>query len=1607
MEVFRSAFLEMQAESPTDLIARELFLSALNPAQHFTRCMAYTLSVALNSVMGHLIGLGDRHLDNLLFDPVTGEVVHVDYSICFDKGTRLRVPERVPFRLTRCMVSALGPLGISGLFLQGMEAGLGLLRDWRELVLSLVEPCFLLTPLNDWVHPVTVPFKHGQAAGQLVQKLCQSLTQQRDLADRAIKASTELLHLVQRAVSKCDVVRSTQQRPVDFKQNFAKDVRAHADAERRTISILDVRLQDQRLKERAATAALAKRLSDLQTHAVNTVTTSMDKQRLSLCLLVSPQKLDRDASSSLVQDYQRLLPLESLVKASEMALRTEGTPLREATHSAAVALDSLRACLMKLSGKCNLPGCLHESLLWSPLLHSPYKMYVDELCGLHLVDLDETWWPQKRQRQSVGDVAPGPPPPLGPSHPAEGKLTLRRGGLEGLQGLLERWSPDAVAERAATLLRKEAEVGLVVQRMAEWTAPEGPAGSVRRDELVQAFEEGKACMHEEAQRVLRSQGAGGLEGRMTPMQRRKLMTVLLSCMREVSEVFEMARSLCSTKVSEFSLSACYSRAMDEGFAGTLPPPPSKHSLSEQLWGLPEHCKFSHAVARLKQVIEILKQFGVVDVSHKLSLLAQQWTDVAEALIVAEAAAVAASAVRVLGADLLAQVEGSAADGEDDAEGLAGSPAAVGSAASPDAEGGTAAWPSLAAATSARKPQVVKKSKGAKPLSRLQSADMSHSVEKLCQELHNCQRRLNTKLHPGNPESESSSCHPTVSWLGLPRIQDFRRTAVESQQLQARGLDLLTETSRLLGVPAGPLRTAKSKELAQRAKELRSDCEKHIEAHLDAAVLQTAGQEAAMPLSKALNKLGTDIRSAVAVLEEAATAASQEAAPRGGSVWRRPDEAEREASRKRVFFAAASGSLPQHFAEVLREQAPKTVDCTMLLDEQDAAVWLGLDERPVLLGQVEAIDLLFTKAEADLAAAAVQAHAPALVGAGVELARLTSSSLLPCLQQLAAYIFTFMLEKLHLLQDLSAASLAERSLGGIVNAVCALGIDVSQEKEVIQLCAQHAHQMTLLRRWKVLDAVAAAARVTTAQALDQLNLLQWCHFGSLVNFECVMQRDASGSKVDLRRLFQLDAVRSLEARLALPLGLEPMPDGGLVRPAALLAGLVGARDALRMSLGTVGTSTEPMELSQAHDLSSLLTNLIQLFCGGLDDPGHMPHLTEQAWVNGAMTELAGWADAQTKITEVQKQQRESEMSALKPPPPPPPPPGGPEPSWSSVRQTDNPTLEDLHRQVRTDLGSFADGHRAFLGIALGLAQPSAQLLAGNALHAAAARVVELAQSAQKAVALLGRASEHSASASGVASVMPASVSAAVASAELDAWPRAIEALLQQCEEWLSPTRPKDPPSPEQLASVPDGKAFAQGDFVPPPPPPPMPPPAPPSSLPPSPPSGPSESSHEESPKEELEDAERRTTEAGSSNSDEDSSPEEHEHELGASHTSTQSEEQQLAQDKDEVEAFGGGSDLHFERHSQNADAQCSRSMEEDEGEVAEEPEHAEASPQDVLERQGDAEALWRGQALHAVRSIAKKIPRSDHRLDTLAESLIAAAVNTDHLAQMYEGWTAWI
>jgi ataxia telangiectasia mutated family protein len=55
------------------------------PISWFAMRLNYTRSVATTSIVGHVLGLGDRHISNILLDNGSGEVVHIDLGIAFDQ----------------------------------------------------------------------------------------------------------------------------------------------------------------------------------------------------------------------------------------------------------------------------------------------------------------------------------------------------------------------------------------------------------------------------------------------------------------------------------------------------------------------------------------------------------------------------------------------------------------------------------------------------------------------------------------------------------------------------------------------------------------------------------------------------------------------------------------------------------------------------------------------------------------------------------------------------------------------------------------------------------------------------------------------------------------------------------------------------------------------------------------------------------------------------------------------------------------------------------------------------------------------------------------------------------------------------------------------------------------------------------------------------------------------------------------------------------------------------------------------------------------------------------------------------------------------------------
>ncbi|XP_057769186.1 serine/threonine-protein kinase ATR isoform X2 [Salvia miltiorrhiza] len=138
------------------------------PAMWFRARIAYAHTTAVWSMVGHIVGLGDRHGENILFDSTTGDCVHVDFSCLFDKGLQLEKPELVPFRLTQNMIDGLGITGYEGTYLRVSEITLSILRAHKETLMSVLET-FIHDPLVEWTKShkssgVEVQNPHAQRA---------------------------------------------------------------------------------------------------------------------------------------------------------------------------------------------------------------------------------------------------------------------------------------------------------------------------------------------------------------------------------------------------------------------------------------------------------------------------------------------------------------------------------------------------------------------------------------------------------------------------------------------------------------------------------------------------------------------------------------------------------------------------------------------------------------------------------------------------------------------------------------------------------------------------------------------------------------------------------------------------------------------------------------------------------------------------------------------------------------------------------------------------------------------------------------------------------------------------------------------------------------------------------------------------------------------------------------------------------------------------------------------------------------------------------------------------------------------------------------------------
>ncbi|CAN3370118.1 serine/threonine-protein kinase Tor2p [Diutina catenulata] len=146
VEVFTGALDNTRGQD----LYKVLWLKSKSSESWLDRRTTYTRSLAVMSMVGYILGLGDRHPSNLMLDRITGMVVHIDFGDCFEAAIlREKYPEKVPFRLTRMLNYAMEVSGIEGSFRITCEQVMRVLRDNKESLMAILE-AFAYDPLINW-----------------------------------------------------------------------------------------------------------------------------------------------------------------------------------------------------------------------------------------------------------------------------------------------------------------------------------------------------------------------------------------------------------------------------------------------------------------------------------------------------------------------------------------------------------------------------------------------------------------------------------------------------------------------------------------------------------------------------------------------------------------------------------------------------------------------------------------------------------------------------------------------------------------------------------------------------------------------------------------------------------------------------------------------------------------------------------------------------------------------------------------------------------------------------------------------------------------------------------------------------------------------------------------------------------------------------------------------------------------------------------------------------------------------------------------------------------------------------------------------------------------
>ncbi|XP_053349394.1 DNA-dependent protein kinase catalytic subunit [Clarias gariepinus] len=154
-------FKRIEQSVPEDLLRRAFVKMSTTPEAFLSLRSHFASSHALLCISHWVLGIGDRHLSNFMINTETGGMIGIDFGHAFGSATQfLPVPELMPFRLTRQIVSLMKPMAESGLIRSVMVHSLRAFRDEPDLLLNTMD-VFVKEPSLDWKNFALKQLKKG------------------------------------------------------------------------------------------------------------------------------------------------------------------------------------------------------------------------------------------------------------------------------------------------------------------------------------------------------------------------------------------------------------------------------------------------------------------------------------------------------------------------------------------------------------------------------------------------------------------------------------------------------------------------------------------------------------------------------------------------------------------------------------------------------------------------------------------------------------------------------------------------------------------------------------------------------------------------------------------------------------------------------------------------------------------------------------------------------------------------------------------------------------------------------------------------------------------------------------------------------------------------------------------------------------------------------------------------------------------------------------------------------------------------------------------------------------------------------------------------------